>query len=86
MGMKVSETIQRIGVVRISLLLAPLVLALLVAGVWDFLNAKYTDIDAERWNTCGVRTDGTVRCWGGSKQGAVHRDHCRWLALLRVAY
>ena len=65
MFLNVNKTIQRIGVVRISLVLASLVLALLVAGVWDFLNAKYTDISTNGSNTCGVRTDGTVRCWGG---------------------
>ena len=67
MFLKVNELIQRIGAVRVSLVLASLVLALLVAGVWDFLNAKYIDIDAERWNTCGLRIDGTVHCWGESR-------------------
>ena len=65
--LNVNRIIQRIGAVRVSVVLASLVLALLVAGVWDFLNAKYTDISTNGGNTCGLRIDGTVHCWGGSR-------------------
>ncbi len=64
---KVKEIGRRIGVVRVSLAVIGLILVvvfLCAVGVWDFGGEKYTLVRITGDHTCGIRTDGTLRCWG----------------------
>ena len=61
------DRVHRIGVARIAPALLLLVLGIAVLrlgstqGIWS---EKYTAITTNRTHTCGIRSDGTLHCWG----------------------
>ena len=63
------ETLRRIGVSRIALALMLLiagVVGLRLGSTGGYWSEKYTSIETNGSQTCGVRTDGTAHCWGSS--------------------
>lgn len=64
---KVREIVHLFGLVPIALLLIILVLVgvfLRLSGVWDIWPTRYTSITITGNHTCGILTNGTLRCWG----------------------
>ena len=68
---KVRETVHLFGLVPIALLLIILVLVgvfLRLSGIWDIWPTRYTSITIIGNHTCGVLTNGTLRCWGDTSR------------------
>ena len=68
---KVTENVCRIWVIGTLLMLIVLILVvafLRTACVWEPGRDKYTAISLTDGHTCGIRIDGTLRCWGSGSR------------------
>ena len=82
---KVTNAVRRLGARRLSLAMIAIALVvwvIVVTGLGDFRSDRYSSISITGQNSCGLRTDGSVVCWGYSSALApmgetVHRCRCR---------
>lgn len=66
---KVTNAVRRLGARRLSLAMIAIALVvwvIVVTGLGDFRSDRYSSISITGQNSCGLRTDGSVVCWGYS--------------------